>query len=126
MLGPHVGLGSSPLPAGAVGSSDVALAEELQGALWLALLQLVPVVEWLVSAPPDGVPVEAGRLAGQAEQVHLQRQGVHVGRQPVRAHLQLAVLVEQRLLRLALVLADLGAAPGLLGPGVLEGRVRGV
>ena len=126
VLGPHVGLGSSPLPAGAVGSSDVALAEELQGALWLALLQLVPVVEWLISAPPDGVPVEAGRLAGQAEQVHLQRQGVHVGRQPVGAHLQLAVLVEQRLLRLALVLADLGAAPGLLGPGVLEGRVRGV
>lgn len=42
------------------------------------------------------------------------------------SYLQLAVLVEQRLLRLALVLADLGAAPGLLGPGVLEGGIRGV
>lgn len=94
------------------------MAEKLERTLGLPLLHLAPVVVELISAPPYVLPVEARRLAGQAQQVHLQRERVHVGGEAVGGDLQLA---QRRLLCLALVLADLGTAAGLLGPRALEG-----
>lgn len=124
VLGPHVRLGSCSLPSWTVGRSDVALAEKLQRTLGLVLLHLIPIMKGLFPAPPNGVPVEAGRLAGQTEEIHLHWQGVHISWEPVRTHLQLAVLVQHGFLCLALVLADFGTAARLLGSGVLEGGVR--
>lgn len=112
--------------AGVVGGPYVALAEKLQRALGLTLLHFAPVVIELVPAPPQVLPVEARRLAGQAQQIHLQGQRVHVGGEAVGGDLQLAAGAARPLLAFPLVLADLGAAAGLLGSRALESRVGGV
>lgn len=80
----------------------------------------------LVPAPPQVLPVEARRLAGQAQQIHLQGQRVHVGGEAVGGDLQLVARAARSLLAFPLVLADLGAAAGLLGSRALESRVGGV
>lgn len=80
----------------------------------------------LIPAPPQVLPVEAWRLAGQAQQIHLQGQRVHVSREAVGGDLQLVAWTARPLLAFPLVLADLGAAAGLLGSRTLESRIGGV
>jgi len=125
MFRPQIRLRARDL-TGVIGGPDVALAEKLQGALRLTLLHFAPVVVELVPAPPHVLPVEARRLAGQAQQIHLQRERVHVGGEAVGGDLQLVAGAACPLLALPLVFADLGAAAGLLGSRALESRVGGV